>query len=97
MDYPSSWRLRRSLHRFTSLIREKYAKIVFTNPAGLLSELKSIETANIIITDIALTSKHKDEILSEFKRLSSKCEIIYLDHHLLPSGLSIEKTTCENG
>ncbi|MEM2940432.1 MAG: DHHA1 domain-containing protein [Thermoproteota archaeon] len=78
-----------------ALSAKKDARVIFTNPAGLLSELKSIETGNIIITDIALTPTHKDEIVFEFKRLSSKGRIIYLDHHPLPSGLTMKKLPVE--
>lgn len=78
-----------------ALSANRDSKIIFTNPAGLLSELKSIETANIIIMDIALTPKHKDEILSEFKRLSSKGRIIFLDHHPPPSGLNMKEISLE--
>jgi len=70
---------------------KKDAKIVFTNPANLLSELKSVNEENIIIVDIALTPKHKKEIVSEFKRLSARGEVIYIDHHPLPPGLSLGK------
>lgn len=73
------------------LAARKDAKVVFTNPAGLLSELKSIEAGSITILDVALTSKHKDEIASEFKRLESRCEVVYLDHHPLPQGLSMSR------
>ncbi|NHV99876.1 MAG: DHH family phosphoesterase [Thaumarchaeota archaeon] len=73
------------------LAARRDAKVVFTNPAGLLSELKSIEAGSIIILDVALTSKHKNEIISEFKRLSLKNEVIYLDHHPLPQGLNVNK------
>jgi RecJ-like exonuclease len=78
-----------------ALSAKKDAKVVFTNPVGLLSELKSIETGNIIIADIALTSKHKDEIVSELERLGSKDRIIYLDHHPPPSGLNMKKLPVE--
>ncbi len=69
----------------------KNAKIIFTNPANLISELKRIAEGNIVILDIALTPKHRDEIVSELERLSSSGEIVYLDHHPLPPGLSIKK------
>jgi len=42
----------------------KDAKIVFTNPANLLSELKRIAEGNVVILDIALTPRHRDEIVS---------------------------------
>ncbi|MEM3712799.1 MAG: DHHA1 domain-containing protein [Thermoproteota archaeon] len=70
---------------------KKNVEIIFTNPANLLSELKSIDEGNIIIVDIAITTKHKNEIVSELKRLRSRGEVIYLDHHPLPPGLSFRK------
>ncbi len=73
------------------LAARRNAKVVFTNPAGLLSELRSIEAGSIIILDVALTSKHKDGIASEFKRLGSRNEVVYLDHHPLPQGLGLSK------
>ncbi|MCX8182898.1 MAG: DHHA1 domain-containing protein [Crenarchaeota archaeon] len=73
------------------LAAKKDAKVVFTNPAGLLSELRSVEAGSIVILDVALTPKHRDEIASEFKRLGAKHEVVYLDHHPLPQGLSISK------
>ncbi|MDW8033458.1 MAG: DHHA1 domain-containing protein, partial [Nitrososphaerota archaeon] len=73
-----------------AIAAKKDARIVFTNPANLLSELKSIPDGNnIIIVDIALTNRHKDEIVLEFKRLCSKGEVVYLDHHPLPPRLSL--------
>ncbi|MEM2415355.1 MAG: DHHA1 domain-containing protein [Thermoproteota archaeon] len=74
-----------------ALSAKKNAKLVFTNPANLLSELKSIHEENIIIVDIALTPKHRKEIVSELRRLGSRGEVIYLDHHPLPPGLSLRK------
>ncbi len=73
------------------LAARKDAKVVFTNPAGLLSELKSIGAGSIIILDVALTQKHRDEIALEFKRLGSRHEVVYLDHHPLPQGLNISR------
>ncbi len=79
------------------------SKIVFTNPASLLSNLKSVKSGGgqIVITDIALTPKHVVEIVSEFERLSLNNKIIYLDHHPLPSGLSVKnlpvETICSMG
>ncbi|MEM2929856.1 MAG: DHHA1 domain-containing protein [Thermoproteota archaeon] len=72
------------------LAARKDAKVVFTNPAELLSELRLIEAGNIIITDIALTPAHGDKIVSELMRLSSTGEIVYLDHHPLPPGLGLK-------
>ncbi|MEM2612011.1 MAG: DHHA1 domain-containing protein [Thermoproteota archaeon] len=71
---------------------KKDVKIIFTSPANLLFELKSIpEGNNVIIMDVALTHKYKNEIVLELKRLCSSGEVIYLDHHPLPSRLSLRK------
>lgn len=70
---------------------KKDAKVFFTNPAGLLQDLKQVKDENLIITDIALTSSYKEEIISELKRISSKSEVLYFDHHPLPSDLSAEE------
>ncbi|MEM0162605.1 MAG: DHH family phosphoesterase, partial [Thermoproteota archaeon] len=70
---------------------KKEAKVFFTNPAGLLQDLRQVKDENLIITDIALTSSHKKEIISELKRISSKYEVLYFDHHPLPLGLSTEE------
>jgi RecJ-like exonuclease len=74
-----------------ALAAKRDANIIFTNPTGLLSELKSIESGNIVIVDIALTPRYKREIASEFKRLGSRSEVVYLDHHPLPPGLSLRR------
>lgn len=71
---------------------KKDVKIIFTNPANLLFELKSItEGNNVIIMDVALTHKYRNEIVLELKRLCSRGEVIYLDHHPLPSRSSLRK------
>ncbi|MGB9717735.1 MAG: DHHA1 domain-containing protein [Thermoproteota archaeon] len=72
------------------LSAKRSAKVVFTNPAELLSGLRLIEAGNIIITDIAITPAHADETVSELRRLSSTGEIVYLDHHPLPPGLGLK-------
>lgn len=72
------------------LSAKRDAKVVFTNPVGLLSELRLIEAGETIITDIALTPAHRDGIVAEFKRLSSTGGVVYLDHHPLPPGLELK-------
>jgi len=64
------------------------SKLFFSNPYELLSSLRSIRGENTIIADIALVSTYKDQIVNELKRLNSTGEVIYFDHHPLPSGLS---------
>ncbi|MGQ9597195.1 MAG: DHHA1 domain-containing protein [Thermoproteota archaeon] len=73
------------------------SKVIFTTPASLLSDLKSIRSGEgqIVITDIALTPKHAGEIILELERLSLNNRIIYLDHHPLPSGLGVSALPVE--
>ncbi|MGQ9478774.1 MAG: hypothetical protein ACUVQ0_01970 [Thermoproteota archaeon] len=62
----------------------KASRMMFTNPANLLSDLRTIESGHIFITDIALTPRHINEIVAEFRRISRSGEVIYLDRHPLP-------------
>ncbi|MCC6018590.1 MAG: DHHA1 domain-containing protein [Candidatus Verstraetearchaeota archaeon] len=70
------------LHKFRD------AKLFFTSPAGLLNDLKSISNEDLIIVDIAITSRFKDEICGELKRISTNNMVMYFDHHPLPPGLN---------
>ena len=71
-----------------SLSTNKDAHVIFTNPFDLLSELRSLVGKNLIITDIAITQAHKDEIVKELTRISARQEVFYFDHHPLPHALS---------
>lgn len=72
-----------------ALIKAYYAKqgydvqVVFTHPAGLLSDLKEFvgDCVGLSITDIALNEVHVNEIMSLLKEISSRCEVVYIDHH----------------
>lgn len=72
-----------------ALIKAFYEKqgyqvqIVFTHPAGLLSDLKEFvgECVGLTITDIALNEVHMDETLSLLEELAKTRKIIYIDHH----------------
>ncbi|MEM3542639.1 MAG: DHH family phosphoesterase [Candidatus Methanomethylicia archaeon] len=74
-----------------SIVLSKFrnSKVFFTNPAGLLNDLKQINGEDIIIVDIALTPMFINDILHEFKRISSSNKLLYFDHHPLPKGLDI--------
>jgi len=65
------------------------AEVIFTNPFDLLSELRSVADRDVMIMDIALTSKYKDEITGEMRRLSVSRKLFYFDHHPLPAPVSV--------
>ncbi|MDH5806938.1 MAG: DHHA1 domain-containing protein [Candidatus Methanomethylicaceae archaeon] len=61
------------------------AKIFFTHPVGLHEDLKHVD-GDVLILDIAISSKKIDEILKEFKRIyENGHKIIYIDHHPIPN------------
>jgi RecJ-like exonuclease len=64
------------------------ARVFFTNPYGLLEDLTAVEEANlIIICDIALSGP---QVIEKFKEIEKRSELIYIDHHPLPEGISKE-------
>jgi RecJ-like exonuclease len=67
-----------------ALNRYPHASIWFTHPVGLLGDLKSIKAERIVICDIAISERDKEELFEEFLQRSSSSEIIYIDHHPLP-------------
>ncbi|MEM2925637.1 MAG: DHHA1 domain-containing protein [Methanocellales archaeon] len=67
------------------------AHVFFTNPYGLLEDLAAIEEASlVIICDIALSEGRLSQVLEKFKAIEKKGELIYIDHHPLPEGISRE-------
>lgn len=72
-----------------ALIKAYYDKqgydvqVVFTHPAGLLSDLKEFvgDCVGLSITDIALNEVHLNEIMSLLKEISRSREVVYIDHH----------------
>jgi len=68
------------------LIFSRYpmAKVWITTPAGLLRDLRSCRGGQVFICDIAISERDKDEIFSEFSRISDNGELTYIDHHSLP-------------
>ncbi|MEM2924157.1 MAG: DHHA1 domain-containing protein [Methanocellales archaeon] len=67
------------------------ARVFFTNPYGLLEDLDVVEEASlVIICDIALSENHLPQVLEKFKAIEKKGELVYIDHHPLPEGISRE-------
>ena len=61
------------------------SKIVFTKPSTLLDDLIGLrDIERIIICDIALPETKARDILATLQELSSKHELLYIDHHPLP-------------
>lgn len=69
-----------------ALVSARYpkAEVWFTHPAGLLNDLKDLDAGITIICDVAISEKDRDEIFSKFQHISSRGELIYIDHHPLP-------------
>lgn len=68
------------------------ARVVFTHPAGLLSDLKEFarNNENIIIVDIALSELHFREILDMLDDIGKRSIVVYIDHHPLLDSYKID-------
>lgn len=67
----------------------KNAKIFFTHPVGLNEDLKQVD-GDVLILDVAISSKKVDEILKEIKRIHENgYKIIYIDHHPLQNNFNM--------
>lgn len=67
------------------------ARVFFTHPYGLLEDLENAKVGDtVIICDIALSDDKLKEKLERFSDLNSAGELIYIDHHPLPEGISKE-------
>ena len=67
------------------------ARIWVTNPISLDDDLRRVKKKieRIIITDIALNDRSLKKIFAEMNRLKELgTEIIYIDHHPLPNGIT---------
>ncbi|MCD6538061.1 DHH family phosphoesterase [Candidatus Bathyarchaeota archaeon] len=65
------------------------ANVFFTHPYGLEGDLHEAKDADrIIICDIALSESHLNGLLKAFSKIAETSELIYIDHHPLPEGLS---------
>ncbi|GBE17994.1 DHHA1 domain protein [archaeon BMS3Abin16] len=67
-----------------TLNRYPGSSIWFTHPVGLLGDLKNVRAERIVICDLAISEREKDDLFEEFLNRSSTSEIIYIDHHPLP-------------
>jgi len=65
------------------------AEVIFTNPFDLLAELRSVANRDVMVMDIALTSRYKDEIIGEMRRLNVGHKLFYFDHHPLPAPVTV--------
>ena len=59
----------------------------FSRPTSLLADLR-MTNEHTVILDIAIHEKDAQEILKELQRIAEKHELLYIDHHPLPSGLA---------
>ncbi len=65
------------------------AHVFFTHPYGLEGDLKEAERADkVIICDIALSESHLAKLLQSFSEIKRRGNLIYIDHHPLPDGIS---------
>ncbi len=63
--------------------------VYFTHPAGLLEDLSVVrEGDNVFIGDVAITKAHASRILEVLEKLSRHGQVIFIDHHPLPPGVS---------
>src|SRR5665648_49360 len=66
----------------------KDAYVFFTTPVSLLYDLDLAlerDCKNIIICDIAVDERTCTQLCEKLKTFSEHCELIYIDHHPLPS------------
>ncbi len=67
------------------------AHVFFTHPYGLEGDLgEAKKTDKIIICDIAISESHLSRLLRLFSEFADNGDLIYIDHHPLPEGLSKE-------
>jgi len=72
-----------------ALARSRFpdSEIWFTRPIRLLRDLNSIEAGNaVLIFDVAINERQKDQIFQRMRELAQKDEVFYADHHPLPPG-----------
>ena len=63
------------------------AEIWFTRPIRLLRDLNSVELGTtVMIFDVAIDERDKDQIFQRMRELAQKDEVLYVDHHPLPPG-----------
>ena len=63
--------------------------VYFTHPAGLLEDLSVVKPGDsVFVGDIALSEPEAREVLEKLSLLAEKGEVVYVDHHPLPEGIS---------
>ena len=77
---------------FTIKHKNQPIEVFFSHPAGLHVDLREFAKPGdtIFIADIALSELHLEELMKRFKIYSDKGELIYIDHHPEPLGISIK-------
>jgi len=83
-------------------LRGYTAQVVFSHPAGLLSDLKEFVggAKEVFVVDIALSEVYKDEVLNLLGELSKTRGVTYIDHHplledvVVPLGITWVHDTC---
>jgi RecJ-like exonuclease len=66
----------------------KNASIFFSHPVGLASDLEQVD-GDLLVLDIALSSRELDNILKELRRIHENGnKIIYIDHHPFPKNFN---------
>jgi RecJ-like exonuclease len=78
-------------------VRNQDVKIVFTHPAGLYKDLQEFmeKEADIFIADIALAEDTYTEIINLLNKLSAKNNVVYVDHHPLPTDFRLNEASFE--
>ena len=63
--------------------------VYFTHPAGLAEDLNVVEPGDsLIVCDISLSENTLGEVLDKLRLVAEHGQLIYIDHHPLPEGLS---------
>lgn len=66
------------------------ARVFFTRPTGLAKDLEQAQPNDtVIICDIALPETTLQEILDKFHMIADRGSLIYIDHHLLSSKVTL--------
>jgi RecJ-like exonuclease len=70
-----------------ALVKARFpeAEVWFTRPITLARDLNEVEPGTmVVISDIAISETHKEEIFKRMRELAQKDEVIYIDHHPFP-------------
>jgi PAS domain S-box-containing protein len=71
------------------------AEIEFSSPSDFISRLNSLSGYDrVIILDLGIDHPQRDEAIAVFQKLSKTSNIIYIDHHLRPPGVTERNLSC---